>query len=510
MITSPSGSRPELPVIPRPSAMISVPVSEQGTQPTMPTTTPAPMPYGLGLRVPTPGAFYHPGLTQAALEFQRVQVYDYHARLQFGLRAYHNASGLGHYPGPDPLSHPFFHARFDPRARLVQEEPKPQQSYIGLIGMAILSSKEKKLVLSDIYQWILDNYSYFRNRAPGWRNSIRHNLSLNDCFIKTGRSANGKGHYWAIHPANVDDFKKGDFRRRKAQRRVRKAMGLAVPDDEDSPSPPPPPSAETEAWRAKMEAEDRAAALAASGQEDTDKVTVGTQLLSGEGPKPGGKRRLFDMESLLAPDDDVCAKKAKLCENSDISFDLDRDKASAPLVASEDDELVDVDTPDDDPIPINVAPIPDDADDRTSREASPIRQEESNEVCSAPSSPKYERTSSPSQTSPASTPSGRGGSPAECGRMSWVSPGPLGMPMRWSEHTSAFQATSPGSRPPSGPWGGLQPSSYPLLAAPFPVPQGGNPADVLAAQQRWQEAFSRMVARSYSDKPGQTKSAEWL
>ncbi|ESN98191.1 hypothetical protein HELRODRAFT_84905, partial [Helobdella robusta] len=102
------------------------------------------------------------------------------------------------------------------------EEPKPTHSYIGIIAMAILNSKEKKLVLSDIYQWILDNYPYFRRRGPGWRNSIRHNLSLNDCFVKSGRSANGKGHYWAVHPANVDDFQKGDFRRRRAQRKVRR------------------------------------------------------------------------------------------------------------------------------------------------------------------------------------------------------------------------------------------------------------------------------------------------
>ncbi|XP_017853523.1 uncharacterized protein LOC108607349 [Drosophila busckii] len=121
-----------------------------------------------------------------------------------------------------------------------QEEPKPQHSYIGLIAMAILSSSDIKLVLSDIYQYILDNYPYFRTRGPGWRNSIRHNLSLNDCFIKSGRSANGKGHYWAIHPANMEDFRKGDFRRRKAQRKVRKHMGLSVDDaSTDSPSPPP-------------------------------------------------------------------------------------------------------------------------------------------------------------------------------------------------------------------------------------------------------------------------------
>ena len=125
------------------------------------------------------------------------------------------------------------------------EEPKPQHSYIGLIAIAILSMPDQKMVLADIYQNILDNYPYFRNRGPGWRNSIRHNLSLNDCFIKAGRSANGKGHYWAIHPANLEDFKKGDFRRRKAQRKVRRHMGLSVPDDDedddDSPVPSPTP-----------------------------------------------------------------------------------------------------------------------------------------------------------------------------------------------------------------------------------------------------------------------------
>ncbi|XP_039970097.1 forkhead box protein O [Bactrocera tryoni] len=127
-----------------------------------------------------------------------------------------------------------------PHRMVHPEEPKPQYSYIGLIAMAILSSVETKLVLSDIYQHILDNYPYFRARGPGWRNSIRHNLSLNDCFIKSGRSANGKGHYWAIHPANIDDFRRGDFRRRKAQRKVRKHMGLSLDDGRaESPSPPP-------------------------------------------------------------------------------------------------------------------------------------------------------------------------------------------------------------------------------------------------------------------------------
>ncbi|KAK6730348.1 hypothetical protein RB195_007048 [Necator americanus] len=122
------------------------------------------------------------------------------------------------------------------------DQPKPQHSYIGLIAMAILSSPEKKMVLSEVYEWIMIHYPYFRTRGSGWRNSIRHNLSLNDCFVKAGRAANGKGHYWAVHPACLRDFERGDFRRRRAQRKVRRHMGLSVPDGEssdDSPSPTP-------------------------------------------------------------------------------------------------------------------------------------------------------------------------------------------------------------------------------------------------------------------------------
>ncbi|CAH8632535.1 unnamed protein product [Schistosoma rodhaini] len=114
---------------------------------------------------------------------------------------------------------------------ITEDEPKPNFSYIGLIAKAILSTQERRMILSDIYQWIQLRYPYFSTRGPGWRNSIRHNLSLNDCFIKVGRAANGKGHYWGIHPANLKDFLSGDFRRRRAQRKVRRALGLSRPDD---------------------------------------------------------------------------------------------------------------------------------------------------------------------------------------------------------------------------------------------------------------------------------------
>ena len=59
--------------------------------------------------------------------------------------------------------------------------------------MAILSDVDKKMVLSDIYEYIMDNFPYYNEQNKVWKNSIRHNLSLNECFIKNGRADSGKG-----------------------------------------------------------------------------------------------------------------------------------------------------------------------------------------------------------------------------------------------------------------------------------------------------------------------------
>uniref|UniRef100_A0A663F792 Fork-head domain-containing protein n=1 Tax=Aquila chrysaetos chrysaetos TaxID=223781 RepID=A0A663F792_AQUCH len=64
---------------------------------------------------------------------------------------------------------------------------KPPLSYIALIAKAILSSPTNKLKLAAIYKYIEDHFPFYRNKGRGWRNSVRHNLSLNDCFIKVGR-----------------------------------------------------------------------------------------------------------------------------------------------------------------------------------------------------------------------------------------------------------------------------------------------------------------------------------
>ncbi|XP_020292284.1 forkhead box protein N3-like isoform X2 [Pseudomyrmex gracilis] len=88
------------------------------------------------------------------------------------------------------------HIPYDPH---LHKNSKPPYSFSCLIFMAIEDSPVKALPVKEVYAWILDHFPYFRNAPTGWKNSVRHNLSLNKCFRKVEKAPNlGKGSLWMV------------------------------------------------------------------------------------------------------------------------------------------------------------------------------------------------------------------------------------------------------------------------------------------------------------------------
>ena len=94
------------------------------------------------------------------------------------------------------------------------ESGKPPYSYIALICMAIANNSERRSTLREIITYIESRFPYY-NTHKKWHGSIRHNLTLNDCFIKCARRPGDKGCPWAIDPSYEDMFDNGSLLRRR-------------------------------------------------------------------------------------------------------------------------------------------------------------------------------------------------------------------------------------------------------------------------------------------------------
>ncbi|GFR11672.1 forkhead box protein O1 [Trichonephila clavata] len=109
--------------------------------------------------------------------------------------------------------------------KLNRKNPWGSRSYADLITQAIETSPEKRLTLSQIYDWMVRNIPFFNDQAEsnssaGWKNSIRHNLSLHKKFLRIRNDGTGKSSWWTVNAAagsGRTPRRKGPYRRRKSK-----------------------------------------------------------------------------------------------------------------------------------------------------------------------------------------------------------------------------------------------------------------------------------------------------
>ncbi|XP_072854659.2 forkhead box protein Q1 [Pogona vitticeps] len=126
--------------------------------------------------------------------------------------------GPGSEPSPSPAGGKAAAAAPGAPGKPYTRRPKPPYSYIALIAMAIRDSAGGRLTLAEINEYLMGRFPFFRGAYTGWRNSVRHNLSLNDCFVKVLRDPArpwGKDNYWMLNPSSEYTFADGVFRRRR-------------------------------------------------------------------------------------------------------------------------------------------------------------------------------------------------------------------------------------------------------------------------------------------------------
>ncbi|KAK0457723.1 uncharacterized protein EV420DRAFT_1748470 [Desarmillaria tabescens] len=104
-------------------------------------------------------------------------------------------------PGPEDRNK----ESITPLSDSVPSREKPDIPYVAIIKQAILSSPDRRLSLSEIYDWIITVYPFFSSTTTSWKNTIRHTLSSYQCFRNEAHGI------WAIDDANLESYGNGSL-----------------------------------------------------------------------------------------------------------------------------------------------------------------------------------------------------------------------------------------------------------------------------------------------------------
>eukprot|EP00112_Aurelia_sp_Birch-Aquarium-sp1_P017094 Seg3938.1 transcript_id=Seg3938.1/GoldUCD/mRNA.D3Y31 product="Forkhead box protein I1-B" protein_id=Seg3938.1/GoldUCD/D3Y31 len=103
-------------------------------------------------------------------------------------------------------------------------------SYTEMIATILLSERPAAKTLQEIYNFMEKRYPFLKQRGASWKNSVRHTLSLSECFVKMPRLDSGRRCDWTVHPVYLHQFSCGNFKKpRQMKKNLRGAKATKGP-----------------------------------------------------------------------------------------------------------------------------------------------------------------------------------------------------------------------------------------------------------------------------------------